>query len=1103
MLLTLAVTACGGGGGGGGGGSFLPGDPPEAEIEITTTTLPEVDELPYAAVLEASGGAGDYQWTLLSDGGTGFTLDASGVLRGESVPDVGTYGLTFRVEDRRGRSAERSLTLVVSAQPLSVATTALPQAEDQIPYSAVLEAVGGEDPYSWSLLDDGDTGLAVSEAGVLSGTPRGFGTYGLTFRVTDSKNNQTQRSLVLQVTGDAPVPLQVTTTALPQVDERDRYAAVLAAAGGTGNYSWTLVNAGGTGMTLTREGVLSGKAPGEGLYGLTVRVSDTRSSALKSLSLTVNGDQSPLTVETNNLETATAGVRYAAVVTATGGNGEYTWTLLDGGGAGLSLSRNGVLSGVPGNSGTYGITVRVSDGETAATRSLTVTVQPADGQSDQPAPLTITSTNLPDTTAGAVYAAVVSASGGSGNYTWRLLSDSGSGLSLNSNGVLSGTAPTPGNYGLTFEVDDGERTAVRSLTLSVSGDDPLTLSITTQELPSAIAGTRYASVLRATGGTGNYTWSLPSGDGGTGLTLDANGILSGIAPAVGNYGLTVQVADGETVVSASLTLTVTGVDLQPLNITTDSLPDAIAGTRYAATLTAAGGSGTYSWSLVNGGGSGLNLDANGVLRGTAPDIGDYGVTVRVDDGINQVNRSYRLIVTGTPAEPLTITSSSLPAAVSGTRYAAVLDASGGNGDYSWTLERAGGSGLTLNSDGVFNGTAPAPGDYGLTVQVSDTDGNTARRSMVLSVAASGPQSLQITTTSLATAVTGSLYAATVEASGGNRNNYAWQLLDDGGSGLVISSGNVISGTAPSPGSYGLTVQVSDGSQSAARSFVLTVSASDDAPLSITNTSLPSASADTRYVTILEAQGGSGNYQWALLEADGTGLALNSDGILSGTVNNPGTYGLTFEVNDGQSTERLSLTLTVEDGGPQALTIITELLPDATTTIYAAVLEAEGGVGPYTWSLLADPNNSGFDLRSTGALVGTTPAPGQYALTVQVTDSEGTSVTRTLGLVVVGGPSPAVVIITDENLPPGQVNRHYATVLRATGGTGGEYTWTLLETQTLSGGPSAGLALDSTFGVLSWQSADVRAGVYELTVQANRLPGSDTSAAVKTFTLQIN
>src|SRR6185503_16049985 len=74
------------------------------------------------------------------------------------------------------------------------------------------------------------------------------------------------------------------------------------------------------------------------------------------------------------------------------------------------------------------------------------------------------------------------------------------------------------------------------------------LTIITQELPSGRVGQPYSTTLLADAGTPPYTWSLlfgqgltPGSIGSSGLTLAANGNISGTPTASGTFSFSVQV----------------------------------------------------------------------------------------------------------------------------------------------------------------------------------------------------------------------------------------------------------------------------------------------------------------------------------------------------------------------------------------------------------------------------------------------------------------------------------------------------------------------------------------------------------------------------------
>ncbi|MDD3926519.1 MAG: S8 family serine peptidase, partial [bacterium] len=101
---------------------------------------------------------------------------------------------------------------------------------------------------------------------------------------------------------------------------------------------------------------------------------------------------------------------------------------------------------------------------------------PAALQAIPGAPLAVTTSSLPHATEGMAYEQTLSASGGTKPYTWSMVSGSlPGGMSLSSEGVLSGTPVSAGTYGFTVRVRDAASpaaTADKQLSLVV--DPPLT-----------------------------------------------------------------------------------------------------------------------------------------------------------------------------------------------------------------------------------------------------------------------------------------------------------------------------------------------------------------------------------------------------------------------------------------------------------------------------------------------------------------------------------------------------------------------------------------------------------------------------------------------------
>ena len=128
--------------------------------------------------------------------------------------------------------------------------------------------------------------------------------------------------------------------------------------------------------------------------------------------------------------------------------------------------------------------------------------------------------------------------------------------------------------------------------------------------------------------------------------------------------------------------------------------------------------------------------------------------------------------------------------------------------------------------------------------------------------------------------------------------------------------------------------------------------------------------------------------------------------------------------------------------PVVLTITTTTLPPATVGIaYNATLTGTGGTAPYNW-LVTPPLPAGLSLDANlGAITGT---PGSNTIgttthTFVLQDAALGSDAQIITLTI----NPATLAIAPVTLPPGVINRAYATTtLVATGGIP-PYTWSVL------------------------------------------------------------
>src|SRR5579862_1541518 len=160
-----------------------------------------------------------------------------------------------------------------------------------------------------------------------------------------------------------------------------------------------------------------------------------------------------------------------------------------------------------------------------------------------------------------------------------------------------------------------------------------TLAVSTSSLPNGTTGRQYQAQLMASGGERPYTWTLISGSLPAGLTMTADGLISGIPTAAGNDVFAVQVTDQfQNAATKTFTLNVVSGSLV---ITTVSLPGGTQNVPYAATLAASGGTPPYTWTVLSGTlPVGLTLNgASGLIAGTPTVPGPSIFTIKVQDSL--------------------------------------------------------------------------------------------------------------------------------------------------------------------------------------------------------------------------------------------------------------------------------------------------------------------------------------------------------------------------------------------------------------------------------------------------------------------------------------
>ncbi|PIF29819.1 putative secreted protein (Por secretion system target) [Flavobacterium sp. 9] len=791
---------------------------------------------------------------------------------------AGTYTVT--VTDTNNCTATQSFTLT---EPNALTATIAPtnvSCNSGANGSATVTATGGTGAYTYSWAPSG--GTAATASGLTAGT--------YTVTITDVNSCTTTESVT--ITEPAALVASVGGQTDVTCNGLNNGSATVTATGGTGTYTYSWSPSGGTAATAT------GLSPGT----YTVTVTDANSCFTTQSFTIVEPTVLTASAAGQTDVSCNGGTTGSATVTATGGTGTYTYSWSPSGG--IAATASGL------SAGTYIATVTDANNCTS-TQSFTIT---------EPNALTASIASVDvNCNGGTTGSATATVTGGTGLYTYSWAPSGGT--------AATATGLSAGTYIVTV-TDANSCTTTQSVT--ITQPTALVASIGSKTDVTCNGLSNGSATVNATGGTGTYTYSW-SPTGGTAAT--ATGL------SAGTYIATVTDANNCT---ATQSFTIT--EPTPLTASATSKTDVTCNglNNGSATVTAAGGTGLYTYAWAPSGGTAAT--ATGLSPGT------YIVTV-TDANSCVATQSFTI------AQPAVLTASALGqtdvSCNGGATGSATVTAAGGSGTYTYAWLPSGGTAATA--------TGLSAGTY--TVTVTDTNNCTAIQSFTITEPNAITATIAPTNVNCHGGATGS---ATATAIGGTGiYTYAWSP----------SGGNAATATGLVAGTY--TVTVTD-ANSCFTTQSVTITEPSLVVASITVDANVSCSGASNGSATATATGGTGTYTYVWLPSGGT--AATATGLSAGN------YTVTVTDSNG-----CSATQSVAITEPAVLTATTTQVNVSClgATDGSATVTATGGTGIYTYAWLP---SGGTAATATGL------SAGNY--TVTITDANGCSVTKALSIITI-------------------------------------------------------------------------------------------------------
>jgi uncharacterized protein YjdB len=775
-------------------------------------------------------------------------------------------------------------------------------------------------------------------------------------------------------------------------------------------------------LTAVENGTVTIRATatdGSNVYGSTNITITNQTTPVSNITVAGQGGATTVSTDGGALQ------MLATVLPSNATNKTVTWSITNGSAYGTINSSTGLLTAI--DNGSVTVRATAADGSGVfGTTSITI--------SNQVIPVTSISISggTAITTDGGTLqlnATVLPANATNKTVTWSITSGSAYATINSSTGLLTAVengsvtiktaaADGSGAFGTTTVTISNQVIPVSSIT--VSGGSAITTDGGTLQL--------IASVLPANATNKTVTWSITSGSAYA--TINSS---TGLLTAVDNGSVTLRAiaADGSGIYGTT-TVTISNQVIPVTSITVSgaggvSLINSIGGTLQlsASILPANATNQTVSWTISNGTGQ-ATINSSGVV--TSVSNGTVTTRATANDGSGVFGTMTITISTQIiPVSSITISGGTAVTTDGGSLQltASVLPANATNKTVAWSIT----SGTEFAAINSSSGLLTAVDNGSVTVRATAADGSGIYGTTTVTIS---NQVIPVTSITLAgtggaTAIStdeGTLQmVATVLPMNATNKTVAWSITSGSSYGTINSSTGVL--TAIDNGTVTVRATATDGSN-VYGSATITITNQTKPPILVTSITV----TGTGGVTAISTDGGTLQMLATVSPSNATNKTVTwsiTGGSTNGTINS--STGVLTAVDNGSVTVRATATDGSTVTGSTSITITGQTIPpipitsiSVTGQAKSTTISSDGGIlqlmatilplnatnQSVTWSI------SGTSGQASISQAGLVTAISDGTVTATATANDGSGVTGTMDIEIIGNPDNPLIIIVHEN-----------------------------------------------------------------------------------------